>query len=58
MAQTINGARKMIVKSAIKDYIEQTEGDFRPGTPEYDDLMQNVENQVQAILEEEGEIEY
>lgn len=58
MTQTINGARKMVVKRAIKEHAADLDGRIRPGTPAYDDLMQNVEHQVQSVLEEAGEINY
>lgn len=50
--------RRLIVKKAIREWAENHDAPVRPGTAEYADLMQNVENQVQAVLEEEGEIEY
>jgi hypothetical protein len=53
----INGAKKMVVKKAIRESAEHHDGDVRPGTEAYADLMQNVEHQVQAVLEECGEIE-
>lgn len=46
-------ARKYIVKKAIREALDEADGELRPGTAEYADLMQNVENQVQAVLEEE-----
>lgn len=57
MTQTIAGARRMIVKKAIREYAED-EGPIEPGSAAYHDLMQNVENQVQVVLEEMGEYEY
>lgn len=57
MVDTIEGARRMVVKAAIHEYAEQN-GPIEPGTPEYSDLMQNVENQVQASLQEIGEYKY
>ena len=48
----------MVVKSAIKASIKNVDDNVRPGTPEYDDLMQNIENQVQSVLKEEREINY
>jgi len=47
----------MVVKKAIRESAEHHDGDVRPGTEAYADLMQNVEHQVQAVLEECGEIE-
>lgn len=58
MAQTIDGVRKMIVKSAIEDYVNRQDNPVVPGTPEYADLMQNVENQVQSVLKDMGEVKY
>lgn len=58
MVNTIGGIRRMVVKSAIKEHAEEVDGDLQPGSPEYRDLMHNVEAQVQTVLEEEGYIEY
>lgn len=58
MAQNrINGVRKMVVKKAIRESVEHKDSPVSPGTPQYADLMQNVEGQVQTVLEEMGEIE-
>ena len=42
---------KYIVKKAVRESLEQSETDLRPGTPEYNDLMANIEGQVQRVLE-------
>jgi len=57
MVDKINNTRKMVVKKAIKEKAANTDKELRPGTEAYSDLMQNVEFQVQAVLEECGEIE-
>ena len=43
--------QKYIVKKAVRQSLEDADGDLRPGTPEYADLMQNIEGQVQRVLE-------
>ena len=48
----------MIVKKAIRQSANDMDGDVTPGTPEYNELMHNVEAQVQSVLEEMGEIDY
>jgi hypothetical protein len=58
MANQINGARRMVVKSAIKDAVSGRHDDIEPGSSAYHDLMANVEAQVQTVLEDEGVIEY
>ena len=42
---------KYIVKKAIRQSLKEADGDLQPGTPEYSDLMQNIEGQVQRVLE-------
>lgn len=44
---------KYIVMKTVREFYEEADGGVRPGTPEYADLMQNVEYQVQAVLREE-----
>ena len=46
-----NAERKYIVKKAVRQELEEADGDLRPGTPEYADLMQNIEGQVQRVIE-------
>lgn len=53
----INGIRRLVVKAAVREWVEATDDPVRPGTGEYADLMTNVEGQVQTVLEELGEIE-
>jgi len=48
----INGQQRMIVKKRIKEAYERADGELRPGTPEYNDLMHNVCSQVQTVLED------
>lgn len=55
---TRDGQRRLVVKKAIRDWVEEEDGHFDPGSPKYADLMQNVEGQVQDVLEDMGEIEY
>jgi len=58
MAQQINGVRRMVVKKAIREHVQNTDSKIRPGSPAYADLMSNVEEQVQSVLKDMGEIEY
>jgi len=48
----INGQQRMVVKKRIKEAYEQADGELRPGTPEYRDLMHNVDSQVRTVLED------
>jgi hypothetical protein len=44
---------KYIVIKAIREAEKRADGELRPGTSEYNDLMANVEGQVQRVLEDE-----
>jgi len=46
-----NAERKYIVKKAVRQSLAESDTDLRPGTPEYADLMQRIEGQVQRVLE-------
>lgn len=53
MADTINGVPKYVVKKRIREAYERAQGELRPGTGKYADLMNTIEGQVQTVLEEE-----
>lgn len=44
---------KYIVMERIREAEQRADGQLRPGTPEYSDLMANIEGQVQRVLEDE-----
>lgn len=44
---------KYIVFKAIREAEQNADGELRPGTPEYNNLMANIEGQVQRVLEDE-----
>lgn len=44
---------KYIVFKAIREAERDADGELRPGTAEYNDLMANIEGQVQRVLEDE-----
>jgi len=48
---------KAIIKSRVIERAEH-KGVEATGTPEYQDLLQNIEGEVQQVLEEEGIIEF
>lgn len=49
--------KRLIVKKRIREMAESAD-DLSPNSPEYQDIMANVEGQVQKVLEEEGHIKY
>lgn len=46
---------KYIVFERVREAERRCDGELRPGTPEYNDLMANIEGQVQRVLEDERE---
>jgi len=39
----------------IREEERNADGELRPGTPEYNDLMGNIEGQAQRVLKDERE---
>lgn len=47
-----------VIKKRVRAMADAADGPIEPGSPEYRDIMQNIENDVQLVLEEEGYLEY